>query len=109
MKTLKQILEATTPQIAKNKPPTATDQVRKRHDREKKELKIKQNREAEKARERDFRAKEQERRSKEQQKAAQQAAKSEDIDFGENQENIYEYLEDGTLELVQAYKKVVPQ
>lgn len=59
MKTLKEILQEakSTPQIAKNKPPTATDQVRKRHEREKKELKNKQSREAEKARERDFRAK----------------------------------------------------
>ena len=40
----------------------------------------------------------------------QRLTKSESLefDFGLNNENIYEYLEDGTLKLVQAYKKATP-
>lgn len=106
MKTLKQILEAkTTPQIAKNKPPTAADQVKDRHEREKEQLKIKQDRESAAARERDFKKKESEKRAKEQQKAAEKRAQTrEDLDLNSD-ENITEYLEDGTDELVDAYKK----
>jgi hypothetical protein len=107
MKTLKQILEAkTTPQIAKNKPPTAADQVKDRHEREKEQLKLKQDRESAAARERDFKKKEAEKQAKEQQKAAEKRAQQrEDVDVNQNDENLTEYLEDGTEELVDAYKK----
>lgn len=107
MKTLKQILEAkTTPQIAKNKPPTASDQVKDRHEREKEQLKLKQDRESSAARERDFKKKESEKKAKEQQKAAEKRAqKSEDVTANQNDEPISEYLEDGTDELVSTYKK----
>ena len=87
---------------------TAVDVTRQRQNREKEQLKIRQARELARAREQDFRAKEVERRSTEQKKMNQQRlTKSESLefDFGINNDNVYEYLEDGTLKLVQSYKK----
>ena len=93
-----------------NKKPSNADIIRQRQQREKEQMKIRQSRELAKAREQDFKSKELERRSLEQKKMNQQRAKMEsnEIDFGLKNENIYEYLEDGTIELVKAYKKAVP-
>ena len=106
MKTLKNVLMEEAP--SKPKVATAVDVTRQRQDREKQQMKIRQSRELAKAREQDFRKKEMERRSQEQQKMAKQRTESIEIDFGPNLENVYEYLEDGTLELVNAYKKMTP-
>lgn len=108
---LKEILLKEEPKA--DKKISAADITRQRQAREKEQLKIRQSRELSRAREQDFRAKEAERRSAEQKKMNQQRlTKSESLelefDFGLNNENIYEYLEDGTLKLVQAYKKATP-
>lgn len=93
------------------KPKTVVDKTRDRQQKEKEQLKVRQDREMAKAREQDFRDKEQKRTDKENQKRAQQAAqdaqKSEAIDM-EDGELIPEYLEDGTLTLVRSYKMTTP-
>ncbi|CAB4141227.1 hypothetical protein UFOVP410_66 [uncultured Caudovirales phage] len=107
MKTLRHLLAEEPKQI---KAPTASDITRKRQEREKQQMKIRQSREMAKAREKDFRDKEMKKRAAEQQKMAQQTTKTESttIDFGLNNENVYEYLEDGTTKLVNTYKKMTP-
>lgn len=90
------------------KQPTNVDKTRERQEREKEQLKIKQTRELEKAREQDFKKKEQDKKTKERQKQLEketQKRENIELDFGKDQSNIYEYLEDGTPELVKAYKK----
>ena len=90
------------------KQPTNADKTRERQEREKEQLKIKQTRELEKAREQDFKKKEQDRKVKDRQKQLEKQTKKQEnieLDFGKDSENIYEYLEDGTLELVKSYKK----
>ena len=90
------------------KQPTNADKTRERQEREKEQLKIKQTRELEKAREQDFKKKEQDRKIKDRQKQSEKQTKKQEnieLDFGKDSENIYEYLEDGTLELVKSYKK----
>lgn len=106
MKTLRDILNE-----AENKQPSASDKTKQRQEREKEQLAQRHAREAQAAREQDFRKKESDRRSQEQQKAAERAAaKTEDVelDFVEDCENVYEYLEDGTWKLVDSYKKCTP-
>jgi hypothetical protein len=85
--------------------PDAEDRVRERQQREKEALKIRQNRERERAREQDFRKKAAERKAKDTKKNIERQAKQEDVD--PNQE-VNEYLEDGTDELVHTYKKNLP-
>ena len=101
--------EAETP--LNTKPKTTVDVTRDRQKKEKEELKIRQDREMSKAREQDFKKKEQERTDAENKKRAQQAAKdaqkSEEV-CSEHGELIPEYLEDGTLTLVRAYKMTTP-
>jgi hypothetical protein len=90
------------------KQPTNVDKTRDRQEREKEQLKVKQTRELEKAREQDFKKKEQDRKVKERQKQLEKQTKKQEntqLDFGKESENIFEYLEDGTLELVKSYKK----
>ena len=107
MKNLKHLIAEEPKAI---KAPTAADATRKRQEREKQQMKVRQSREMAKAREKDFRDKEMKKRAAEQKKMAQQAATTEsmEIDFGTNNEKIYEYLEDGTTKLVNTYKKMTP-
>jgi hypothetical protein len=108
MKILKELL---TEEPAGNKPKTASDTTRERQKREKQQLQIRQARELAAAREQDFKRKESEKRAAEQKKLAQQritASEALELDFGPENKNVYEYLEDGTFDLVKNYKKVVP-
>ena len=95
------------------KPKTVVDKTRDRQQKEKEQLKVRQDREMNKARDQDFRDKEQKRTDKENQKRALQASKnaqkSEDVDADfDDGELIPEYLEDGTLTLVRSYKLATP-
>lgn len=81
----------------KEGPPTASDRAKDKHSREKEELTKRQDKEKEKAREDDFRKKESERRREIQKRESERRAKQN------------EALEDGTDELVAAYKKEVPE
>lgn len=108
MKDLKDIL---IEEVSGNKPKTASDVTRERQKREKQQLQVRQARELAKAREQDFKTKEAEKRAAEQRKLAQQratASESLELNFGPENENVYEYLEDGTFELVSTYKKMTP-
>jgi hypothetical protein len=90
------------------KPPTNVDKLKDRQNREKEQLKIKQDRELERARLQDFQKKETDRKLKDKQKQLEkQTKKQEDVQppIEDDESKIFEYLEDGTLELVQAYKK----
>lgn len=114
MKTFKTFLnEAENPNKTRSladKPPTMVDKARERQNREKEELKNRQSKELEKARQDDFRKKEAENRQKEAQRRAELAAKKqESVDPEENAaEYVPEYLEDGTLVLVKNYKANTP-
>jgi hypothetical protein len=92
-----------------DKEPTSVDRARGRQDREKDELKTRQAKELEKARQDDFRKKEAETRQKEAQKRAELAAKKqESVESDNTAEYVPEYLEDGTLVLVKNYKANTP-
>jgi len=78
-------------------PPSSTELAKDRHDKEKDDLKRRQDLDNEKARETDFRKKEADRKRETQKKDS--AARSKKVN---------EYLEDGTDELVSTYKKYVP-
>lgn len=92
---------------AANKPDikSVEDRVAERQRREKEALKIRQNRERERAREQDFRKKAADRKAKEIKKNVERQAKQEDVEITQD---VVEYLEDGTDELVAAYKKNLP-
>lgn len=77
--------------------PTNVEKAKERHDREKEQLTRKQELEKQRAREADFRAKEAKRKLEMQRKEAERRNKQ-----------VNEYLEDGTDELVAAYKKDTP-
>lgn len=85
--------------------PDAEDRVRERQAREKEALKIRQERERERAREQDFRKKAAERKAKDTKKKIERQSKQEDVD---PTQEVNEYLEDGTDELVNTYKKNLP-
>lgn len=109
MKTFKTFLNEAESKT--NKPPTAVDKARDRQTREKEEMRARQQRELQKAREDDFKKKESETRQKEAQKRAQMAAKTQeslDAEGGDDAEYVPEYLEDGTLVLVKTYKANTP-
>lgn len=94
---------------AEIKQPSVADKTRERQEREKEQMRANHERQMSQARQQDFRQKEMERKRAEQQKSAEKlASKKESIQFGENFDEIYEYLEDGTYELVNAYKKSLP-
>lgn len=108
MKTFKTFLNEAEKEKS-NKPPTSVDKARERQDREKDELKTRQARELEKARQDDFRKKEADIRQKEAQKRAELAAKKqESVESDDKAEYVPEYLEDGTLVLVKNYKANTP-
>lgn len=88
--------------------PSAEDRTRERQRREKEAQKIRQNRELERAREQDFRKKAQDRKNADIKKNLERLGKKEDVIPDEDLEQVAEYLEDGTDELVAAYKKNLP-
>lgn len=77
--------------------PTEVDKTRERQKQEIEQIKSRHFDELQKAREKDYRAKE-----------AEKMRSEEDVDFGADNEYIYEYLEDGTTKLVDAYKRDTP-
>lgn len=89
---------------------SVTDKTRVRHAREKESLISKQNKELEKARLQDFQTKERERKAKAQKKLLdkQISSRKEDVEVSDTNTELTEYLEDGTDELVSAYKKELP-
>lgn len=89
--------------------PSAQDRVRERNRREKDALKIRQNRELERAREQDFRKKAADRKAADVKRATEKLGESDSqIVDDPNAEPVNEYLEDGTDELVSAYRKNTP-
>lgn len=89
------------------KSPSAEDRVRERVRREKEAAKIRQNREIERAKEQDFRKKVADRKAKEIKHNLDKLGKTEQMDQADT-ETVNEYLEDGTDELVNSYKKALP-
>lgn len=89
------------------KSPSAEDRARERIGREKEAAKIRQNREIERAKEQDFRKKTAERKAKDVKKNLERLGKNEDV-VQDDSETVNEYLEDGTDELVNSYKKALP-
>lgn len=91
--------------VSPEKKDTQSFKTSERQRREKEALIIKHEREKAAAREADFRKKEAERKLELQRKAAAKQQNEEIIDFSENTDCVYEYLEDGTIQLVKAYEK----
>jgi DNA-nicking Smr family endonuclease len=108
MKTFKTFLSEAEKNLSK--PPTKVDTTRERQNREKEELRTRQTRELEKAKQDDFKKKEAENRQKEAQKQAERQAKQQESTDTESDDVEYvpEYLEDGTLVLVKNYKANTP-
>lgn len=90
------------------KPPSAEDRVRERIRREKEATREKQNREIDRAKEQDFRKKVADRKASELRADLKKLGKSEDAEVDADLEPVNEYLEDGTDDLVNAYKKCLP-
>jgi hypothetical protein len=91
-----------------NKPPSNADKVKERQQREKDELKTRQERDLARAREQDFNKKEMDRRTELAKKKSEQDAKKQESVEGDDAEYVPEYLEDGTLVLVRTYKSTTP-
>ena len=94
-----------------NGTPSAEDRVRERNLRDKDALKIRQNRELERAREQDFRKKVADRKAADAKRAAEKLGESDDATTnadGTPVEPVNEYVEDGTDEAVAAYRKATP-
>lgn len=89
------------------KSPDAEDRARERIRREKDAAKVRQNREIERAREQDFRKKTADRKEKDIKRKLDKLGKAEEIELDDS-EPVNEYLEDGTDELVNSYKKALP-
>lgn len=102
MKTFKNFL------TEKSKVKTNISKTRDQHDRQKADLRAKQQKDMQKARLLDLQKKETERAKKEAERNLKKNVSEDIITVDETKIDVFEYLEDGTLKLVQAYKKATP-